>query len=90
MTTLRGRVLLLLFSKVRLQQIGISRQNKRLDLWQPIQRILGETQVIPDNLLGRQTKPLCNRDVVVNISLKDLCIHSRNVSIALKPQIETE
>lgn len=52
--------------KIRLRQIRISRQNKRFNLRQSIQRIIAESQMILDRLLGRQSQPLRNGNVVVN------------------------
>lgn len=52
--------------KIRLRQIRISRQNKRFNLRQSIQRIIAESQMILDRLLGRQSQPLRNGNVVVD------------------------
>lgn len=52
--------------KIRLRQILISRQNKRFNLRQSIQRIIAESQMILDRLLGRQSQPLCDGNVVVD------------------------
>lgn len=52
--------------KIRLRQIRISRQNKRFNLRQSIQRIIAESQMILDRLLGRQSQPLRDGNVVVN------------------------
>lgn len=52
--------------EIRLRQIRISRQNKRFNLRQSIQRIIAESQMILDRLLGRQSQPLRNGNVVVD------------------------
>lgn len=52
--------------KIRLRQIRISRQNKRFNLRQSIQRIIAESQMILDRLLGRQSQPLRDGNVVVD------------------------
>lgn len=52
--------------KIRLRQIRISRQNKRFNLRQSIQRIIAESQMILDRLLRRQSQPLRDGNVVVN------------------------
>lgn len=52
--------------KIRLRQIRISRQNKRFNLRQSIQRIIAESQMILDRLLRRQSQPLRNGNVVVD------------------------
>lgn len=58
--------------EIRRRRIRIPRQDERLDLGQAVQRILAETKVVLDNLLGRQAEPLCDRDVVVDAGLEDL------------------
>lgn len=57
--------LLSLTCEVRLLQVRITRQDERLDLWQAIQCIVGETQMIFDNLLRCQAQPLSDRDIIV-------------------------
>lgn len=52
--------------KIRLRQIRISRQNKRFNLRQSIQRIIAESQMILDRLLGSQSQPLRDGNVVVD------------------------
>lgn len=52
--------------KIRLRQIRISRQNKRFNLRQSIQRIIAESQMILDRLLRRQSQPLRDGNVVVD------------------------
>lgn len=66
-------LLLRLRREIRLRQIRISRQNKRLDLWQATQRVVRETEMVFDDLLGRETEPLGDGDVVVGWGLEDLC-----------------
>lgn len=51
--------------KVRLRKIRRTRQNERLDLWQTVQSVLAEAQMVFNDLLGRQAKPLGDGDVVV-------------------------
>lgn len=60
--------------KIRLRQIRISRQNKRFNLRQSIQRIIAESQMILDRLLGRQSQPLRNGNVVVDGRLENFCL----------------
>lgn len=66
-------LLLRLRREIRLRQIRISRQNKRLDLRQAAQSVVRETEMVFDDLLGRQTEPLRDGDVVVGWGLEDLC-----------------
>lgn len=64
-----------LFSVVGIRHIGVPRQNIRLDLRQAIQSVVTESQVIFNNLLGRQAEPLRDRNVVIGRCLEDLCFH---------------
>ena len=66
------KTLLCLSSKVGLLQVRITRQDERLDLRQTIECVLRETKVILDDLLGCQTQPLSNTDIVVDRCLQDL------------------
>lgn len=62
----------LLVPKINLQRIRAPRQNPILDLRQPIQRLLAETQMILDDLIRCEAQPLSDGDVVVDRCLQDL------------------
>jgi len=67
--------LLRLFGEISRAEILIPRQNERLDLRKPVQGILTEAQMITDDMLGRQTQPLRNTDVLVASRLQNLKVH---------------
>lgn len=56
--------------EISLRQILVSRQDVRLDLRQPVQRVLAEAQMILDDLLRGQAQPLRDGNVVVNRRLQ--------------------
>lgn len=63
-----------LFGEVRLRQIRVTGKNVGLDMRQTVESLLAQTEMVLDDLLGRETQPLCDGDVVVNGSLEDLCL----------------
>ena len=62
----RHRHLFSLARKVGLSQVLVTGQDEWLDLWQTVKSILAEAQVILDDLLRCQAKPLSDGDIVID------------------------
>lgn len=58
--------LLSLARKVCLRQVRVTRQDEGLDLWQTVEGILAEAQVVLDDLLRCQAEPLSNGNIIVD------------------------
>lgn len=78
------RILLRRLRKIRLRQVLIPRHDKRLHLWQSLQRILIKPQMILHNLLRRETQPLRHTNIIIRPRLQDPLIHQIRIARILQ------